>query len=75
MSDVSPRPLLLINGEDDIVLSPQCSQTIFDWAEEPKEAIFMPGTGHGLRETSNEVTDKVKTWIVEHLYLPGDIPQ
>ena len=75
VSDVSPRPILLIHGEDDIVLSPQCSQTIFDWAEEPKEAIFMPATGHGLRETSEEVTEKVKTWILEHLYLPGDIPQ
>ena len=75
VSDVSPIPLLLIHGEDDVVLSPQCSQTILDWAEEPKEAIFMPATGHGLRETSEEVTTQVKTWILDHLYLPGDMPQ
>ena len=75
VSDVSPRPLLLIHGEDDVVLSSQCSQTILDWAEEPKEAIFMPATGHGLRETSEEVTTRVKTWILDHLYLPGDMPQ
>ena len=75
VSEVSPRPILLIHGEDDIVLSPQCSQTIFDWAEEPKEVIFMPATGHGLRETSEEVTAKVKSWVVNHLYLPDEAPK
>ena len=75
VSEVSPRPILLIHGEDDIVLSPQCSQTIFEWAEEPKEVIFMPATGHGLRETSEEVTAKVKSWVVNHLYLPDETPK
>ncbi|MDC0034842.1 alpha/beta hydrolase [Chloroflexi bacterium] len=72
VSDVSPRPILLIHGEDDTVLSPQCSQTIFDWADEPKEVIFLPGTGHGLRETSQEATEKVKLWVMDHLYLPDE---
>ena len=74
-SEVSPRPILLIHGEDDIVLSPQCSQTIFDWAEEPKEVIFMPATGHGLRESSEEVIEKGRSWVVNHLCLPDEVPE
>ena len=75
VSNVSPRPLLLIHGEDDTILSPQCSQTIYDWADEPKEVIYMPGTGHGLKETSKEVREKLKLWIIDHLYLPGESPE
>ena len=45
---VSPKPLLLVHGEADTRLDPQCSKLIYEWAEEPKELVLYPGAGHGL---------------------------
>mgnify|MGYP001158541059 FL=1 len=67
VADVSPKPLLLIHGDEDSVLAHSCSELIFDWAEEPKELVLMPATGHRLTETSSDVKFKVKSWIENHL--------
>ncbi len=40
VSDLSPRPLLLIHGESDEVLPPACSITLYQAANEPKEVIL-----------------------------------
>ena len=72
VADVSPRPLLLIHGEADTVLSPESSRRIFDWAQEPKELRLFPGTGHGLAESAEEIGGLVESWILGHLYLPGE---
>ena len=44
---------------------------IYDWAEEPKELVLMPATGHRLTETSRDVRFKVKSWIENHLIDVG----
>jgi pimeloyl-ACP methyl ester carboxylesterase len=67
VADVSPRSLLLIHGEEDVVLAHSCSEMIFEWADQPKELLLMPGTGHRLSETSDDVRFKVKSWIQRHL--------
>ena len=54
---------ILIHGDEDIVLSPLCSQTIYDWAEEPKELILLSGASHSFKETEQELTEKVEQWI------------
>jgi pimeloyl-ACP methyl ester carboxylesterase len=71
VGDVSPRPLLLIHGDEDSVLAHSCSEMIYDWAEEPKELVLMPATGHRLTETSRDVRFKVKSWIENHLIDVG----
>jgi dipeptidyl aminopeptidase/acylaminoacyl peptidase len=43
---ISPRPLLLIHGTDDIPVPPENSQRLFDHAGEPKELWWVPGAGH-----------------------------
>jgi len=60
---VSPRSLLLIHGDEDTVLDPECSQTIFNWAKEPKELILINGTGHSFREKEDDLTFKIESWI------------
>ena len=69
---MSPRPLLLVHGESDEVLSSESSKRIFDWAQEPKELKLYPGLGHGLREEPEEVQSFVSEWICDHLYMPGE---
>ena len=64
---VAPRSLLLVHGEDDTRLGPQCSRQIYDWAKEPKELVLYPGANHGLRECKDQLHDMLKTWLVDKL--------
>ena len=64
---VSPRPLLLVHGEEDDRLSPRCSLIINEIAKEPKRLILYPRAGHNLRECRDELHPVVKTWLLEKL--------
>ena len=64
---VAPRPMLLIHGTDDDVLSPMCSRQIFAAAGQPKELKLFPGNGHGLDESRQEILDLLVRWIPEQL--------
>ena len=64
---LSPRPLLLVHGEADEVLSPECSRRIYAWAREPKELVLYPGAGHGLRECAEEVYGLLRAWLPRRL--------
>lgn len=64
---VAPRPMLLIHGTADEVLSPQCSRQIYAAAAEPKEIKLYPGAGHGLDGVRQEVLDLLVRWIPEKL--------
>jgi fermentation-respiration switch protein FrsA (DUF1100 family) len=43
---LSPIPLLLIHGEDDVMVPPHHSQRLYDLAAQPKELWTVPGAGH-----------------------------
>jgi fermentation-respiration switch protein FrsA (DUF1100 family) len=43
---IAPRPLLLIHGLDDSIISPQDSQRLYDAAGEPKELWLVEGMDH-----------------------------
>lgn len=62
---VSPRPLLLVHGEEDTRLPPRCSEQIYEWAEQPKELILYPGAEHGLRECKDELRVLLTDWITK----------
>lgn len=64
---LSPRPLLLIHGAEDERLPPECSELIYDWAQEPKHLIIIPGTGHGFKECRETLFVLVKDWLTENL--------
>jgi alpha/beta superfamily hydrolase len=69
--DVSPRPLLLVHGTDDEVLPDLCSVEVHRRALEPKELRLLPGTGHDLAESGEEVRDLLEAWIVDRLRSPA----
>jgi len=64
---VSPRPLLLVHGEADEVLPPECSRRIYAWAREPKELVLYPGAGHRLQECAEEVYALLRSWLPQRL--------
>lgn len=61
------KPLLLIHGADDDVLLPQASEDIFERAQEPKQLVILPGTGHALREVGDEVYRLLFDYINEQV--------
>ena len=66
-ANVSPRPLLLVHGGDDTRLPPVCSETIYEWAQEPKELVIFPGAGHSLRECADDLHALLAEWILDKL--------
>ena len=67
VSELSPRPLLLIHGERDRNLPVRCSEHIYEWANEPKELVIYKNNGHFLRECQQELHDLLKSWLVDKL--------
>ncbi|KAF7180894.1 hypothetical protein CNMCM7691_000023 [Aspergillus felis] len=53
---LSPRPVLLLHGTDDTVLSPTCSETLYrEYGNGPRELKLLPGDDHGLTKHAPEV--------------------
>jgi fermentation-respiration switch protein FrsA (DUF1100 family) len=46
IADISPRPVFLMQGGADVVISPDSGQRLYDAAGEPKELWFEPSLGH-----------------------------
>ena len=46
---ISPRPLLLIHGEQDELIPVSQAKELFEKAGQPKELVILPGLGHRLR--------------------------
>ena len=61
--ELAPKPLLLIHGGADTILSHESSQALYDRAGEPKTIRILPGVGHGLSEASDEVFALVSEWL------------
>ena len=63
VADLSPRPLLVIHGEADEVLSDTCSRVIYQKAKEPKQLILYPGCRHGLDQCREELDRDLIAWL------------
>ena len=61
--ELAPKPLLLIHGDADTILSHESSQALYDRAGEPKTLKILPGVGHRLSEAADEVFDLVSNWL------------
>lgn len=67
---LTPRPLLIVHGEEDVRLPVDNAHHIYDWAFEPKEKVIYPGAGHGLRECREELLGLLRRWLPEKLLRP-----
>jgi dipeptidyl aminopeptidase/acylaminoacyl peptidase len=66
-SRIAPRPLLLVHGELDRRLSPQCSRYVYEHAGEPKELVILRGAKHSLRQRREELRALLREWLVARL--------
>lgn len=69
---IAPRPLLLIHGEDDVLVAPEESIVAHQRAREPKKLLLVPRMGHFnwlnpqhpiFAEITREILDWLKRWL------------
>jgi len=65
VSELSPKPLLLIHGTDDEILPYSCSVYLYKHALEPKEIILYEGCLHGLDQCRDELDRAMTSWLTE----------
>jgi cephalosporin-C deacetylase-like acetyl esterase len=63
VAHLSPRPLLLLHGNDDEVLPDACARDVYDRARQPKEMRLYPGCRHGLDECRDKVDQDLLAWL------------
>ena len=62
ISHISPRPILILHGENDELVSLAHAQRLYDKAGEPKEMVIIPGGEHRLR-TNKLAMDTALNWL------------
>jgi len=62
---VAPRPLLLVHGELDRRLPPECSEYVYERAAQPKELVILRGAKHSLRQRRRELRELLRAWLRE----------
>ena len=67
--NISPRPVFLMQGGKDTVISPESGQILYDAANEPKELWFDPELGHvGFdKERAEEYETRVSAFFDQYL--------
>ncbi len=59
---ISPRPLLLIQGDKDDLVPVGHAHKLFEKAGEPKKLVILPGAGHRLRLEERAVSAAIE-WL------------
>jgi alpha/beta superfamily hydrolase len=63
VGELAPKPLLLIHGTADTILSDECSRTLYEQAGEPKVLKLFDGADHRLSNHGDELLKLVRDWI------------
>jgi uncharacterized protein len=67
VAELAPRPLLLLHGTADAILPHECSERLYERAQEPKTLKLFPGAGHRFTESAGELLATVREWLGERL--------
>ena len=60
---ISPRPVLMVNGEQDIIIPRVSAEALHSAANDPKQVIWYPG---GHINVPPDVIGQVVQWLAEH---------
>jgi len=63
VAELAPKPLLLIHGTADTILSDECSRMLYERAGEPKILKLLDGADHRLSNCGDELFTLVQDWI------------
>lgn len=59
---ISPRPLLLLHGDEDERVPVEHARQLYEKAGEPKKMVIIPGAGHQLR-TEKRAVKEALAWL------------
>jgi fermentation-respiration switch protein FrsA (DUF1100 family) len=73
---ISPRPILLLQGGSDIVISPESGERLYAAAGEPKELWYEPDLGHVMFDGARpgEFESRVTAFYDRYLLAPLAAP-
>jgi pimeloyl-ACP methyl ester carboxylesterase len=60
---ISPVPLLIVHGDQDLYFPPEHARQLYMAAREPKELWLLRGMGHAEASTSQDLVDRMARWI------------
>lgn len=66
------KPLLLVHGMADTILSYEASEDIYRRANEPKRIVLFAEAGHSLIQAKQQIDDLLADWIPARL---GGVPE
>src|SRR5690606_33164644 len=66
---IAPRPLLLIHGEWDPTVHPKAARALYNKAQEPKEIVIVPRTGHDNPHMTVRTANRLRDWLSKHQVL------
>jgi len=66
IDQIAPRPLLILQGEEDDLVEVSQAWCLYEKAREPKEIAIIKGGGHKLR-LSQEAMDTALSWLKKGL--------
>ncbi|MGA2157778.1 MAG: alpha/beta fold hydrolase [Dehalococcoidia bacterium] len=62
---ISPRPLLLVHGDEDEIVPVEQANRLYIEAGEPKQKVILPGAGHRLRQDERAIKVAMD-WLIDH---------
>jgi uncharacterized protein len=72
MAKISPIPLLILHGDQDLVVPVHHARRLYDAAREPKQLWIVAGAGHIQTTGSQAQRDRLVAWLREVLAAPPD---
>jgi len=63
---ISPLPLLLIHGDQDVVVPAHHSRQLFERAGEPKQLWIVPGAGHAQSLESEAIRNRLVEFLLRY---------
>ncbi|MDH4163162.1 MAG: alpha/beta hydrolase [Nitrospirota bacterium] len=71
IADVSPVPVLILQGLHDTIVPPDHSELLFAAAHQPKELWLTTEAGHIRSTAAPAVRERLKVWLLEQLAASG----
>jgi pimeloyl-ACP methyl ester carboxylesterase len=71
---ISPVPLLIVHGDRDLYFPPEHGRQLYAAAREPKELWLLPGMGHAESACSQDLIDRIASWIARAVQDPTAVP-
>jgi len=68
---ISPRPLLIVHGEEDQLVPVTDARELFQAAGEPKELVVLPGGDHHLKDCLEQAIQVTLNWL-QHFFSSRD---